>query len=136
MAEEKAFLGRGWAFPPMFDKTLGTVEMATDIIDIRESIWIYFSTRRRERLMRQNYGSIIHEYIFDNIRGTNFYSLAERLKVDIREFEPRINVVSINVDDSGAEEGIIQFLISYEVIANNVRDNIVFPYYLLEGTHI
>jgi hypothetical protein len=33
-------------------------------------------------------------------------------------------------------DGIVHFGIDYEIQSNNVRDNIVFPFYLTEGTHV
>ena len=136
MADEQSFLGKGWAFPPAFNKELGTVQMVSELEDIRQSLQIYLSTRRGERLMRLEYGSFIQEHVHDAARPANLQFLAEQLRIDIRRFEPRIIVHEVNVDDSAVQEGIVHFSISYEVQANNVRDNIVFPYYILEGTHI
>ncbi len=45
------FLGRGWSFPPSFIEELGVVEIVADETDIRQSLWILFSTRQRERVM-------------------------------------------------------------------------------------
>lgn len=136
METGKSFLGRGWSFPPNFNKELGTVELVSELEDIRQSLQIYLSTRRGERLMRLDYGSFIHENIYDPARTTQLNYLAEQLRKDIRRYEPRVIVIQVEVDDSQRDEGIIQFKINYEVQANNVRDNIVFPYYILEGTHI
>lgn len=136
METGKSFLGRGWSFPPNFNKELGTVELVSEIEDIRQSLQIYLSTRRGERLMRLDYGSFIHENIYDPARTTQLNYLAEQLRKDIRRYEPRVIVHQVEVDDSQRNDGVIQFKINYEVQANNVRDNIVFPYYILEGTHI
>lgn len=136
METGKSFLGRGWSFPPNFNKELGTVELVSELEDIRQSLQIYLSTRRGERLMRLDYGSFIHENIYDPARTTQLNYLAEQLRKDIRRYEPRVIIIQVEVDDSQRDEGIIQFKINYEVQANNVRDNIVFPYYILEGTHI
>ncbi len=136
METGKSFLGRGWSFPPNFNKELGTVELVSELEDIRQSLQIYLSTRRGERLMRLDYGSFIHENIYDPARTTQLNYLAEQLRKDIRRYEPRVIVNQVEVDDSQRNDGVIQFKINYEVQANNVRDNIVFPYYILEGTHI
>lgn len=136
METGKSFLGRGWSFPPKFNKELGKVELVSELEDIQQSLQIYLSTRRGERLMRLDYGSFIHENIYDPARTTQLNFLAEQLRKDIRRYEPRIIVHQVEIDDSHRADGMIQFKINYEVQANNVRDNIVFPYYILEGTHI
>ena len=43
--QEKSFLGRGWSFPPTFNKERVDVEMVKENEDIRESLNIYFSTK-------------------------------------------------------------------------------------------
>jgi phage baseplate assembly protein W len=136
MKNGKSFLGRGWSFPPIFNKELGSVELVSEIEDIRQSLHIYLSTRRGERLMRLDYGSFIHENIYDPAGANNLSFLAEQLRIDIRRYEPRIIVHEVEIDDANIAQGVIQFKINFEVQANNVRDNIVFPYYILEGTHI
>jgi phage baseplate assembly protein W len=136
MNKEKSFLGTGWAFPPVFNKTMGEVTMVSDEVDIKESLQIYLNTSRGERLMRLGYGSLISEHIFDSGRSENLAYLAEVLKNDIRMYEPRIIVINVKVDNSNIRDGVVVFAIEYEIQSNNVRDNIVYPYYILEGTHI
>jgi len=136
MQNGKSFLGRGWSFPPIFNKELGSVELVSELEDIRQSLHIYLSTRRGERLMRLDYGSFLHENIYDAGATNNLRYLAEQMKIDIRLYEPRIMVHEIDIDDTKIADGLVQFKIHFEVQANNVRDNIVFPYYILEGTHI
>ena len=136
MQNGKSFLGRGWSFPPIFNKELGSVELVSELEDIRQSLHIYLSTRRRERLMRLDYGSFLHENIYDAGATNNLRYLAEQMKIDIRLYEPRIIVHEIDIDDTKIADGLVQFKIHFEVQANNVRDNIVFPCYIVEGTHI
>ena len=39
---EKSFLGKGWSFPPTFDKKSGEIEMVSMELDIEQSLQIYF----------------------------------------------------------------------------------------------
>jgi uncharacterized protein len=134
--QEKSFLGRGWAFPPTFNKRSGGVVMVSDEEDIRQSLLIYLNTNRCERLMRLEYGSVVSEHFFDSSRTENMTYLCERLRNDIRIFEPRIIVHGVNCNLDKVSDGIVHFGIDYEIQSNNVRDNIVFPFYLTEGTHV
>jgi phage baseplate assembly protein W len=136
MAEEKSFLGRGWAYPVTFNKVLGKVNMVSDELDIKQSLQIYLKTKRGERLLRLNYGTVLQEHAFDIAGADNLNYLCERLKNDLRIYEPRIIVNHVEADDSQLSEGLVHFRVDYEIQSSNVRDNIVYPFYILEGTNI
>lgn len=136
MAEEKSFLGRGWVFPVTFNSELGKVNMVSDALDIRQSLEIYLNTKRGERLLRLNYGTVLQDHVYDTAGTNNLNNLCERLKNDLRIYEPRIIVHHIDIDDNKIAEGLVNFRVEYEIQASNVRDNIVYPFYILEGTNI
>ena len=60
MDEQKAWLGRGWAFPVRIDPATGGIAMSEHENDIRESIQIILRTSRGERVMRPDFGCGIH----------------------------------------------------------------------------
>lgn len=134
--QEKSFLGVGWAFPPTFNKTIADVEMVTENNDIKQSLEIYFATRIGERIMRSNYGCIIHDLAFKSSNTNSLKSVEISLEKTIREFEPRIIVHQVRAERLNVDEGIINFIVDYEIQTTNIRDNIVFPYYINEGTNI
>ena len=65
MDRTKAFLGRGFAFPPRIDPATGQFVMAENEEDIRQSIYIILMTRTKERAMLPVFGCAVHEYLFD-----------------------------------------------------------------------
>ena len=134
--KEKTFLGIGWSFPPTFNKESSDVKMVSDETDIKESLEIYFNTKLGERIMRPNYGCIIHEHIFDKIDESILNILSFELTQNIGQIEPRIIVEKIEIKQSSIENGELQISIQYKIISSNVRDNIVFPFYINEGTNI
>ena len=134
--KEKTFLGIGWSFPPTFNKESSDVKMVSDETDIKESLEIYFNTKLGERIMRPNYGCIIHEHIFDKIDESILNILSFELTQNIGQIEPRIIVEKIEIKQSSIENGELQISIEYKIISSNVRDNIVFPFYINEGTNI
>ncbi len=134
--QEKSFLGVGWAFPPTFNKTRADVEMVTEDNDIKESLEIYFATRLGERIMRSDYGCIINNLAFGSSNTNSLRSVEIGLEKTIREFEPRIIVHQVRAERLNVDEGIINFIVDYEIQTTNIRDNIVFPYYINEGTNI
>ncbi|MBC91641.1 MAG: hypothetical protein CMC67_05905 [Flavobacteriaceae bacterium] len=134
--KEKAFLGTGWGFPPTFNKDLLSVEMVSNEKDIKESLQIYLSTKIGERVMRSNYGCLVHDYLFEPFDENIISSIGHEIKRTIYEFEPRIHVHEVTTNKSDVNEGIINIGVFYEIIATNVRDNIVFPFYINEGTNL
>ena len=134
--KEKAFLGTGWGFPPTFNKDLLSVEMVSNEKDIKESLQIYLSTKIGERVMRSNYGCLVHDYLFEQFDENIISSIGHEIKRTIYEFEPRIHVHEVTTNKSDVNEGIINIGVFYEIIATNVRDNIVFPFYINEGTNL
>ena len=134
--QEKSFLGIGWSFPPTFNNERSDVEMTTKEEDIKQSLHIYFNTKLGERIMRQDFGCIIHEHLFDRLDKSILDVLTFELKQNIGNIEPRIIVNEISIMPIDINEGSVEINIKYTVITTNVRDNIIFPYYLNEGTNI
>lgn len=136
MKNVRSFLGRGWSFPPEFNKTSGSVEMVEDDEDIRQSIIIFLSTTMYERTMRPNYGNQLREHLFATVNADTVNNIIGELKIGLRRYEPRIQIEKIEVDTLRLLDGEIRFSITYVIESTNVRDNIVYPYYFVEGTNI
>jgi phage baseplate assembly protein W len=133
---EKSFLGKGWSFPPTFDKKLGDIQMVTMEEDIKQSLEIYFSTKLGERIMRSDYGCFLHSQVFELANESLIQGLSKELERSINEFEPRILIIEIKANKTDSSEGLIEINVVYEIRATNNRSNIVFPFYINEGTRI
>lgn len=132
--ENNSFLGTGWGFPPTFSKQTNAVEMASEEEDIKQSLFILFSTMKGERVMNTEYGNTLHEMVYENINNTLLNFIIYRIERAILLFEPRIKVSDIKIDASNRDEGVIYISVFYTVIQTNTRTNIVYPFYLNEGT--
>ena len=129
-------MGTCWGFPPTFNTDLLSVAMVSNENDIKESLQIYLSTKIGESVMRSNYGCLVHDYLFEPFDENIISSIGHEIKRTIYEFEPRIHVHEVTTNKSDVNEGIINIGVFYEIIATNVRDNIVFPFYINEGTNL
>ena len=136
MVTEKnaSFLGTGWAFPPTFNPKTDTVEMVSEDEDIKQSLHILFGTLKGERIMNIEYGSNLNDMVYENIGTTLLNFIIYRIEQAILFFEPRIKVSTINIDTSEEIEGIVYISVFYTIIQTNTRSNIVYPFYLKEGT--
>lgn len=132
MREDKSFLGKGWSFPPSFIKGIG-VGMSADDEDIRQSLSILFSTTPGERIFNFEYGCNIRQWVFEKIDLSVKTLIIENIKKAVLFFEPRINVVKIDIEIKNATEGIMWINIDYEIKQTNSRSNMVYPFYLKEA---
>ncbi|WP_339705330.1 GPW/gp25 family protein [uncultured Kriegella sp.] len=136
MADNTSFLGTGWSFPPEFDKESKTVVMTSDEVDIKKSLEILLSTRLGERIMVPKYGCNLDDMLFEPLNLTLKTYVVELIRTAILYFEPRIDVIKIDISESDDLEGKFLILVEYLIRATNARANLVFPFYREEGTDV
>ncbi|MDR8390612.1 GPW/gp25 family protein [Aliifodinibius sp. S!AR15-10] len=129
----KAFLGRGWKFPVQFKN--GSANLSQYERDIKESLTILLSTTRGERVMRPDYGTTVHDLMFEPLDVSTATLVGEEIKKAILLHEPRVFVENVEAVQESLT-GFIEVTIEYTIIATNTRANLVFPFYLNEGTDI
>ncbi len=135
MTRDTSFLGTGWSFPPEFSKR-GKVSMVSAEEDIRQSLLILLSTSHGERVMQPSFGCGLKHHVYENIDESTITLLKDLITRAILFFEPRVKLEMILSDISESYEGKINFTIVYRVISTNTRHNIVYPFYLREGTDV
>lgn len=131
---EQDFLGTGWSFPPTFSRVDNSVEMVSGETDIHESLWILFSTLLGERIMLPQYGSRVWDMVFDSLTTTFKTLLEDNIREAILNWEPRIDVDAIAIDQEKSDEGLVSVTVDYTIRKTNSRSNIVYPFYIQEGT--
>lgn len=134
MAEVNSFLGRGWSFPPTFDKSSRKVIMLEGEADIESSLQILLSTALGERIMQPKYGCNMDDMVFENLDNTLKTEIKNRMQTAILFYEPRIELHSIDILPSNPEERIV-LTVEYTVRTTNTRYNLVFPFYKTEGAN-
>jgi phage baseplate assembly protein W len=128
------FLGTGWSFPPAFDRYDASAAMSSDVDNIRQCLWVLLSTRLGERLMLATYGTGIWSKVFDGLTNALAKSLESEVANAILNWEPRIDVESIAVGNSDPTDGTLSIVIDFVVRRTNTRGNLVYPFYIQEGT--
>lgn len=131
---DPSFLGRGWAFPPAFDNGTGEARLVQAEEDIAESLRILMETRPGERIMHPNYGCRLHDLVFEPMNSETEAEIEVAISRAILFFEPRIKLGAVIVDVRAALEGHLAVTLNYTVVETNERHNMVFPFYLTEGT--
>lgn len=130
MAEEK-FLGTGMKFPPQINPTTGRFTCVSGKESIRESVYLILMTQRTERFMRPEFGSSVMSYVFAQTDDTMLNLMAHEIAADITRSEPRVEQVNVSMDQN-SKPGCLFVNIDYTVRGENVRENMVFPFYLGE----
>jgi phage baseplate assembly protein W len=128
------FLGTGWAFPPAFTRLGHTAVTASGVEDVRQSLWVLFSTVPGERVMLPTYGCALWRMVFRSLTTTATTEMAEAVRKAVLEWEPRVDLQEVSVKADAALDGRVSIDVSYVIRATNTRDNLVYPFYLREGT--
>jgi uncharacterized protein len=127
----KPFLGVGLGFPPRLDAG-GALQRAEYEDSVRQSILIILRTAKGERVMRPSFGCGIHDLVFASVTSATFARVTEEVRDALLFFEPRIDVLDVQVTADGAGE-VLRISIDYEVRATNNVFNLVYPFYLESG---
>lgn len=136
MVETKSFLGRGWSFPPEFNRGTKSVKMLEDEADIQSSLEILLSTRLGERIMVPGYGCNLDELLFKPLNITVKTYIIDLIKTAILYYEPRIDARKIEIDPADELNGMLLINIEYIIRTTNSRKNMVFPFYKEEGNEL
>jgi phage baseplate assembly protein W len=128
----KSFLGVGWNFP------VATVGGQADMVqfeeDIRQAILIILLTNNGERIMRPTFGAGLNRFLFEPVNPTTMAALQTRVHDSLIDWEPRIDVVEVTVTPSPKSLSTVLIDITYRVRATNSVGNLVYPFYLGEGS--
>jgi len=91
---------------------------------------------RGERIMHPDYGFGLLEQVFDPVDETALGDFRSQIEDAILRFEPRIKVEEIRIETGQIIDGYLEIHLSYWIPEINSRSNMVYPYYIEEGTNI
>lgn len=128
---DKGFLGKGLVYP-LQTSSSGDFKITVDSLDtVKSAVIFILHTRFGERPHRPETGTRImdfkHELNSREVRD----QLATEIKETLIENEPRIEDLEVIVQPS-TDERRVDIGITYIVIGENVRENLVFPFFLGE----
>lgn len=82
--------------------------------------------------MRMEYGCNASSYVFNSVDATMLNLMSRELADDILRNEPRISNVNVRMDEK-TKLGCLYIYIDYYIRNGNVKENMVFPFYLGEA---
>ncbi|GAB59481.1 GPW/gp25 family protein [Rheinheimera nanhaiensis] len=133
---DTAFIGLGWAFPPRFGVRQRQAGMVSDEQDIEQSLHILLSTRPGERVMQPEYGCALQRYVFSALDDHVLANIIAAIEHAVLFYEPRIRLLDVAPDLTQLYDGVLLLQLSYQIRSSNSRHNMVYPFYLLEGSEV
>lgn len=127
---QNEFVGAGWAFPLRTSMT-GGVALVSDEREIAEAIRLILGTSVGERPMRPDFGSRIHDFVFAEADSGTAIRLAAEVRLALRRWEPRIEVLSVEVSIDEVNRNLLYIDIRYLIKDENDERNLVFPFYTI-----
>jgi phage baseplate assembly protein W len=131
----REFLGQGWAFPLQFSPR-GQIALAIGERDIEQSIRIILETVPGERVMRPEFGCRAKELLFAPRNAATQGLLVRYVEQAMARFEPRIDVLSVNVVNDPGRDGTWLVEINYSIKATHDTRSIVYPFYISEEQQV
>jgi phage baseplate assembly protein W len=131
--DPQAFLGFGWSYPVRFEAD-GAPALVGHEEDIRQAITIILGTNPGERVMRPDFGAGLDSFVFEPVSPTTMTRVGNRVREALVDWEARIDVLEVAVTTDPDQRSALLIDVSYRVRATNSLHNLVYPFYLDEGS--
>jgi len=128
-------LGKGWAFPFRFSSTGRTNRLlgakpAESIEKVKMALQQILGTRIGSRVIDRGFGSDTKGVVFEPIDQLTANRLRSAIMESIQIWERRVEILSIEVDMTRAQEGVLEAHIDFRIISTQTIGNLVYPFYI------
>ena len=121
-------IGTGWRFPILPDAR-GRLGYVTGKDNIEQSLQILLLTNLRERVMRADFGTSARQQLFTAGSEKGLRLLEKSVADALRDFEPRIEVLSLRAETDPRDPTHVNVEIDYQIRSTYVRGSLIFPFY-------
>jgi uncharacterized protein len=132
MAQQDELIGTGFKFPIKVNGK-GGLNWSSGPERIQDALWIILSTSPGERQMRPAFGAGSQEFVFEPNSAASRTRLVDAISGAITQSEPRIDLVSVDVETSPQSQSCVLVAIEYRLRGTNDLHNMVYPLYVQEG---
>jgi phage baseplate assembly protein W len=115
--------GRGMAFPPHVGAD-GRIAWSEGEANIREAIEIILRTEERERINLASFGGGLRRYLFEPNNVATRFELRDRITRALQQWEPRITVSGVDVDEDPDDSQAAIATIRYELVATRAASQV------------
>jgi phage baseplate assembly protein W len=131
--DRRDFLGVGWKFPLQVTAA-GRIAQSRYEQRIEEAIYLILSTAKGERTMMPDFGCGIHELVFAPNNVQTRALVVQQVREALVAYEARVDVLDVTAESSDGEPNLLLIRVNYRVRANNALGNLVYPFYINEGS--
>jgi phage baseplate assembly protein W len=128
-------IGSGLAFPLRADQR-GALALTQGVEDIEQAIALILGTAPGERPMRPEFGCTVHDFVFDTVDAALVGKIETAVHEALERWEPRIEVVALDVEQSDADAGKLLVAITYRVRTTSRLHNLVYPFYAIPAEEL
>jgi len=109
--------GKGLSFPPRVGAD-GRLAWSSGEDNVRESIQLILLTEPGERLMREQFGCGLRQYLFEPNTVATRQQIRDRIVKAIGRWEPRVAVQDVTVDPVDADARLVAVNVFFQLVAN------------------
>ena len=109
-------LGQGLSFPPRVGPD-GRLAWSSGEDNMRELIRVILMTEFGERVMRENFGCGLRQYLFEPNTVTTRQRIQNSIEQAIARWEPRVAVDSVAVDPDDADPRRVNVNVQFRLVA-------------------
>ena len=115
--------GRGISFPPRIGGD-GRLVWSEGETNVRESIRVILMTEQPERLRAPSFGSSLGRFLFEPNTVTTRRLIQDRITKELAQWEPRIQVQSVDVQADADDPQAAVATITYKLIATQAIERV------------
>jgi phage baseplate assembly protein W len=83
--------------------------------------------------MLANYGTLLRERVFAALTETTSNQLKLEIQNVIAEWEPRIDVLEIQINDRQESEGTCELAVIFQLRSSGISGSMIYPFYTTTG---
>ena len=116
ITKTRSLFGQGLAFPPRVGPD-GRLAWSEGEENVRQSIRVLLLTEPGERLMREDYGCGLRQFLFEPNTAATRQMISERIGQAIEQWEPRVLLEDVEVEADSEDERVVHVTILFRLVA-------------------
>jgi hypothetical protein len=116
-------LGQGLSFPPRVGPD-GRLAWSSGEDNIRDLIRVILMTEAGERIMREEFGCGLRQYLFEPNTATTRQRIQEGVTQAIARWEPRVLVDDVTVDPDDNDARRVNIIIQFRLVATQAAGSL------------
>ena len=117
-------MSMGWEFPVHISGKHGRVAISRDKENIRQSVKIILLTEPGERLLHQEFGTKLHQFLFENMDSQTEEMIRREVCHALYRWEKRITDIEVTPDTEHHRQGELRMNVSYRIVELGEMDRV------------